>query len=257
MQLTQSSPPTIQQSNLSTQSNAKQFLDIFNKIEHELQDIYGATKYVGFKRMVETLSQESSLIHEFSVDLMEYLQLRNALVHKTTGEPIAEPHDDVLVAIKKIYQKLIHPPTALDLAARPVYTCSTSDSLDTVVTQMKQHFYSMVPVYHDNRFVGVLSDHSLVLWLGDMVGDRPINLRDHTVADLQDYYGHEDDKFSGYRFTTVDTDVYTIRDFFMSFTSEKKRLGAVFLTRSGHSLDKIEGIITAWDVWKIVGLEQA
>lgn len=236
--------------------NSQQFLEIFNKIEHELQEMYGSTKYVGFKRMVETLKHENGLIAEYAVDLIEYLQLRNAIVHKTTGMPIAEPHDEVIEGITQLYHQLIDPPTALELAAKPVYTCSTSDKVETVVAQMKQHFYSMVPVYHDTHFVGVLSDHSIVLWLGDLQDGHILNLGEKTVGHLQEFFGHQDDKYSGYRFISPDTDVYTIRDFFMSFTSEKKRLGAVFITESGDEQDKIIGIITAWDMSKIVGLEQ-
>ena len=236
--------------------NSQQFLEIFNKIEHVLQELYGSTKYVGFKRMVETLKQENGLIAQHAVDLIEYLQLRNAIVHKTTGQPIAEPHNEVIEGITKLYQQLIDPPKALDLAAKPVYSCTTGDKLETVITQMKQHFYSMVPVYHDGHFVGVLSDHSVVLWLGGLSDGHILNLGEKTVGHLQEYFGHQDDKFSGYRFISPQTDVYTIRDFFMSFTSEKKRLGAVFITKSGNEQDDIIGIITAWDMSKIVGLEE-
>jgi len=237
-------------------SNAKKFLETFNKIEHVLHDLYGSTRYVGFKRMVETLSKEDSLIAQYAIDLIEYLQLRNAIVHKSTGESIAEPHDDVIVGITRLYEQLSHPPTAADLASTPVDICQTTDALEKVVIRMRQHFFSMVPVYHDNRFVGVLSDHSLVSWLGQLSPGKNFNLQDYTVASLQEYFGHEDDKHTGFRFISPQTDIYTVRDFFLSFTSEKKRLGAVFLTKSGTSMGEIEGIITAWDMWKIIDLEQ-
>lgn len=234
-----------------THTRAKEFLAIFNKIEHYLQDTFGSTKYVGFKRMVEALSKENGLIAEYAIDLIEYLQLRNALVHKTTGEPIAEPHQEVLDSITLLYDRLTHPPTAGDIAASPVYTCKTTDQLMTVITQMKQHFYSMVPVYHDQHFVGVLSDHSLVLWMGSLKEGQNVDLNTQLVGGLQEYFGHQDDKYSGYRFITPKTDMYTVRDYFLSFTSEKKRLGAVFVTNSGTERDEILGVITAWDISKL------
>lgn len=232
-------------------SQAQEFLVIFNKIEHELQSLYGSTKYVGFKRMVEALSKQNDLISEYSIDLIEYLQLRNAIVHKTTGKPIAEPHTEVITAIRELYKRLIHPPTAIELAAKPVFSCKTSDQLMDVIAQMKQHFYSMVPVYHDRHFVGVLSDHSLVLWMGSLQKGQNVDLNTQTVGSLQEYFGNQDDKYSGYRFIEPDTDVFTIRNFFLSFISEKKRLGAVFITKSGTEKGEILGVITAWDMSKI------
>jgi len=232
-------------------SPAREFLAIFNKIEHELQELYGSTKYIGFKRMVERLSKEHGLIAEYAIDLIEYLQLRNAIVHKTTGEPIAEPHAEVITAIRELHTRLTNPPTALELAAKPVYSCQTSDRLMDVIPQMKQHFYSMVPVYHDKHFVGVLSDHSLVLWMGSLQKGENVDLNTQTVGGLQEYFGHQDDKYSGYRFITPETDIFTVRDFFLSFISEKKRLGAVFITKTGSEQSEITGIITAWDMSKI------
>jgi hypothetical protein len=232
-------------------SLASEFLAIFNKIEHELQELYGSTKYVGFKRMVEALSKEHGLIAEYAIDLIEYLQLRNAIVHKTTGEPIAEPHPEVITAIRELHTRLINPPTAFELAAKPVYSCQTSDYLMDVISQMKQHFYSMVPVYHDRHFVGALSDHSLVLWMGSLQKGENVDLNTQTVGGLQEFFGHQDDKYSGYRFIKPETDVFTVRDFFLSFISEKKRLGAVFITKSGDEQSEITGVITAWDMSKI------
>jgi hypothetical protein len=232
-------------------SPAQDFLSTFNRIENVLQEMYGSTKYVGFKRMVETLSKSSGLIAEYALDLIEYLQLRNAIVHKTTGQPIAEPHSEVVTAIKDLYRSLSNPPMASSLAAKPVYSCRTADRLIDVIFKMKQNFYSMVPVYHDHHFVGVMSDHSLVLWMGSLKKGENVDLNTQTIGGLQDYFGHEDDKYSGYRFIKPDTDIYTVRDFFLSFISEKKRLGAVFITPSGNSQQEILGIITAWDMSKI------
>lgn len=237
-------------------NRAKAFLDTFNQIERWLKKQFGEGKFVGFRRMVDQLSHENELVNRYALDLQEFLQLRNAIVHKSTGEPIAEPSQEALTAIELLYQDLTHPPQASSIAASPVYTCKTTDSLSEVIIQMKQNFYSMVPIYHDRTFVGVFSDHSLTLWLGSLGPDATISPGQETLSGLQEYFGHQDDKYSGYEFARPDTDAYTIRQYFLSFTREKKRLGAVFLTKSGTDKDPIEGIITAWDLPKIAEAER-
>lgn len=230
-------------------SSADEFLTLFNKIEKHLDGLNQSTKHYGFRRLVENLSKENTLVDNFKVQLIEYNQLRNALVHQSTEEAIAEPHAEVVAEMKKIHQLLTDPPLARDIAASPVFTATTKNSVLEVVKAMNQHFYTSIPVYHDQRFVGVFSDHSITQWLAQT--QSPIKPEETVLSQLQDYFNQADDKFNSYQFLPESIDVFTVKRAFTSFTKEKKRLGAIFLTENGQKQEKILGIVTAWDLPKI------
>lgn len=232
-------------------ASAQTFLDVFNKLEKFLNQQLGATEYYGFRRLISRLSKENGIVETYKQDLIEYSELRNAIVHKSTGEVIADPHQATVDQLQKIYDLLIHPPSVMTIAAQPVYTCSTNNYLGEVLTQMKNHFYAYVPVVHDGRFVGVFSENTLTKWLADLAPEETISMARITIGQLQEYYDRPDDKANAYAFVAKETDVYSIRQKFLSFTSEKRRLGALFVTAHGRREEEIIGIVTAWDLPKI------
>lgn len=241
---------------MPTLATAQEFLTIFNQLEQHLTQLKGTTEYIGLRRLVEQLSKSNGIINFYKHDLIEYVELRNALVHKSTGRPIAEPHQEVVDQLKYIYRALTKPLTALEIAKKPVYTTTVHDLLSDVLSQMAQHFYHAVPVYVDNRFVGVLSQHSIVKWVGEHTAREQFSLSSATVGQLQQYFDRPNDKYNAYVFVSQNIDAFTIRESFMSFTSEKKRLGAVFVTEHGNQNEPILGIITAWDLPKVPHLDE-
>ena len=119
-------------------SNSQTFLTLFNQIEQFLTQLNNATEHYGFRRLVENLSKTNGLVENYKLDLVDYLELRNAIVHKSSGEPIAEPHPEVIEKMQQIYQMLTHPPRATSIAAFPVYTCTTKTPISEAIKKMKK-----------------------------------------------------------------------------------------------------------------------
>lgn len=237
--------------NGQSSSRADEFLTTFNQIEKHLRSLFDATKHIGFKRLVDKLSQSNSLVALYKQDLIEFVELRNAIVHRSTGQPIAEPYAEVVDRIKELYLKLSNPPTALDIANQPVYTCQTDESIANLVKTMQEKFYVFVPVYQGQNFVGVFSENSLTKWLASVAHENEFVISATTVGQLQPFFDEEDDKYNAFRFVAKDTDAFEVREDFVSFLSQKKRLGAIFVTENGSPQEKILGIITAWDIPKL------
>ena len=230
-------------------SNAQAFLALFNKIEQFLDKLNNSTEHHGFRRLVDDLSKHNSLVANYKLELVDYLELRNAIVHKSTDMPIAEPYPEIIKKMQRIYDDLSNPPKAINIAAKPVYTCTTKTPILEVIKEMNQNFYTSIPIYYQNQFIGVFSDNSLTRWLAHT--NKPLNLKNILVSQVQDYFDKADNKFNSYKFMNIETDVFTIKRAFTSFTEEKMRLGAIFLTQNGQKNEKIQGIITAWDLPKI------
>lgn len=230
-------------------SNAQTFLDLFNQLEQLLDEMNHSTEHYGFRRLVENLSKRNKLVNNFKVQLIEYNELRNAIVHKSTGRPIAEPYPEVVGEMQHMLDVLSRPPLAVDIATSPVYTCTTQTTLKELVTQMSQNHYTSIPVYHDDRFVGVFSDNSVTKYLANT--KQAIDLDSTLVSQVLECCDDPNGKNNAYQFVDKHTDAYTVRDEFMKFTREKKRLGAIFITEHGDKNEDIVGIITPLDLPKI------
>ena len=230
-------------------SNAQTFLTLFNRIEQFLDQLNHSTEHYGFRRLVDNLSKQNDLVANYKLELVDYLELRNAIVHKSTGKPIAEPHPEVIEQMQQIYEDLSNPPQAMKIASKPVYSCTTNTPILEIIQEMNRNFYTSIPVYHQDQFVGVFSDNSLTRWLAKVEGT--CNFTDMLVSQFQDYFDKEDSKFNSYKFMSMETDIFTVKQAFTSFTEEKMRVGAIFLTENGNKNEKIQGIITAWDLPKM------
>lgn len=236
---------------VASSKNADQFLALYNKLERYLRSANDSTKHVGFKRLVDKLSQRDALLALYKQDLIEFVELRNAIVHRSTGAPIAQPTDQALERMNELYEKLTHPPTALEIATTPVFTCSTAQNISEVVKTMQQKRYTYVPVYHSDSFVGVFSERSLTMWLASVATEDSFDLTQKTIGQLQDFFDKQDDKYNAYMFVEKDANAFNIRDHFVQFMEDHKRLAAVYVTRDGSFQQEILGIITAWDIHKL------
>lgn len=81
-------------------SNASQFLSMFNQVEDHLRKLHGGERVLGFKVLVRELSKSNSMVLSFKDDLTDFADLRNAIVHRSTDKPIAEPYPETLDRIK-------------------------------------------------------------------------------------------------------------------------------------------------------------
>lgn len=91
---------------------ARVFLDSFADIERRLRQKANVEEYVEFVRVVERLEPHDRLVREHRAALKAFAALRNAIVHDRyrAGQPIANPHPDVVRAICEIRDQLERPP---------------------------------------------------------------------------------------------------------------------------------------------------
>jgi hypothetical protein len=200
-------------------SQAQIFLNLFNQLEQHLDGLNDSTEHYGFRRLVDSLSKTNEIIGAYKYDLIEFLELRNAIVHKSTGAPIAEPDPQIVLQLEKILNELQHPLTAIDIAAEPVFTCQTTTKIVDVLETMTSKFYTSVPVYDNKKFVGVFSDRSIVEWLTTQARQGTISLADKTLAMIQPFLHDKDDKYHSYRFVAKSTSAHEVRESFTSFIS--------------------------------------
>ena len=86
-------------------------------------------RYVGFAQLVRRLARTDATIAQFADELLEYGDLRNAIVHDAVepGRIIAEPHPDVVERME--YSRGARTTLVTPEFERKVYTVRPQDSI--------------------------------------------------------------------------------------------------------------------------------
>ncbi len=177
--------------------------------------------------------------------LSNLVKLRNLLKHNE-HVPLAEPTQAAIELVRSVLALLRL--SAIEIAAKPVYTITEDERIDVVTSMMQTNVYTAVPVMRKHRIIGVFSEATAVRLLarssrdGVAVAGR--------VGDMLEFLDQPDqsDDYAHYRCTGPSTAATDVVDWFGDSTTAGIRLNAVFVTATGAVDDPPAGVITAWDL---------
>lgn len=228
--------------------NAERFLNAFNRIENFLRKETNSKPGVSFVELVSRAAKFNNVVDKYKDDLREFAQLRNAIVHQTTEQPIAVPIDEVVQSIECIAQYLLSPPKVIPTFQRKVFTMYDDDSVRNAMINMYRKKYSQIPIYtRDGEFVFLLTTYTITMWLGECMDKNILNPGDYLIRDVACYEANCDN----YRFVSSQATLFDVLDIFHHTQRKGTRLEAVLITDSGNIQGKLMGIITVWDLPQI------
>lgn len=142
---------------IEDKSKSKRFIDAFVHIEMILKKQLNKHSD-GFTHMIHQAANSNSIIKHYLLDLIEYAQLRNAIIHNRSenNELIAEPHIDVVERIELIYQELKDPKTIVDLNLNSAFTSHPDESASELARIQEEKNFSIVPIYENDKYVGIV-----------------------------------------------------------------------------------------------------
>lgn len=230
-------------------SNSKRFIDGFVQVEMFLKKYLNAPK-VGFVQMVHMASKTHTIIKRYSAELTEYSQLRNAIVHNRIGEDvaIAEPHASVVDTLEKIVEELNHPKLVEDLLTdKKLYTSHPNASLYETLQIQKKNHYSVVPIYHNSQFKGLINPRTYQNLLENSEG-----ILDLSKIKIKDVIknAHIDERIV---FVASNTSLVDLIEKFITAQENGKGLIAVLVTKSGQVDDYLLGVFTSADLPRLLG----
>lgn len=227
--------------------NAEKFLTTFNKIDKELKTLL-QNNDVGFSKTVRILRNSNAIVKRYSDELLEFAELRNAIVHNTVemDQAIAEPHDTIVAKIVEIEKKLSRPKKVIDAYACDVYSFQESDTVTNLLTVTLEKGLSKFPIYSGSELAGMITQKGIANWMAG-------NMKDSTLPSattlLREVLPFEEGK--NYKFISMHTSVYQAIEIFKEQIGEGKRLEALLITKKGDQSEALLGIITAWDILEI------
>lgn len=229
-------------------SNANRFISAYNAIDASLRSVYNLKRSLNFSEVIRKTVLLNSVVRKYEDDLIDYGRLRNAIVHKGNSNfVIAEPHIEVVEKMEGIARLIATPPLAYDkISTHEVLCVNGSDILSTAVKLMARSGYSNLPVYTDNKLVGVLNGQRLM----DIIGRHLLEGEDIQKFIDNITIGDIVEELANVQYYCLADEKITIEQVMNLFETNNKLL-IVLITREGTEDYPPLGIITKDDVIKM------
>ncbi len=229
----------------SMKSNAERFITAFNNIDYSLRIIHDFKRSMSFSDVIRRSVVLNSVVRKYEEDLIDYGRLRNAIVHQGNSKYIiAEPHDEVVNKIEKIAELITQPPLAINrVGNKDVIVIDQNIKIADCMELIHRTGYSNLPIYEQDRLIGVLNARKLLNLLGMKVGEG-VNLQDFvtnvSIGEILQYLGDD------YYYIIADENL-TI-DSAMNYFENNRKLLVILITRDGKENGKPLSIISGSDI---------
>ena len=224
-------------------TNADRFLDAYAEIEKQMNNIAGSTKYYTFSRLLSITAPKNRTIRTNQEYLREYAELRNAIVHQRDDEleVIAQPTDRTVENIERIASLLTSGKLLYKYATMPVRRAEAADDVRKCYAMMREMNTTKLPVYRDDVFIGLATM--------TMVAARGLD-GSADIAEAADLI--ESETPSRTVFFAKDALLEEAVDAFEEAMQKGQRPPVILITETGSHRQKPLGIITAYDLPKIL-----
>ncbi|MGE5580443.1 MAG: CBS domain-containing protein [Bacillota bacterium] len=229
----------------------ERFLAAYNLIERAMQRRAGDPgSKEGFRRLIDHLSGSDWTVSRWKDDLIEFAELRNAIVHERVSPAylIAVPLEGTVARIERIASLMDRPPLVYPRFRRDVVVLRSDDPARKVLSALRETGYSQFPVYQQDQYLGLVTDGGIARWLAGWLNgkgrDTGMDPLDLTVGEVLKSEKNPDRA----RFISRNATVYQAESLFESSSGNQWRLAALLITENGDPKEKLLGIITPFDI---------
>jgi hypothetical protein len=233
-------------------NNKDRFLNLFIELEKILTDTIWDNNYIWYKDKLKIIKDGKYkltwCIKCYYSELTEIWYFRNDSLHRYNAF-IWDISDNVINKISKIISKLNNPETCYDAFKKEIiFCCKEDDDLSFIIKLMKKNLYTHIPVYsNDNKFKWIITESTITYFLWENIDNEwniilgKIKIKNLNLGNWNDYY----------EFIDRNTTIYDLENKFLNAINWWKRLWALFITNLWKEDEKIDWIITAWDIPKV------
>lgn len=231
-----------------------EFLALFNKLETHFktmarQHFQNYDRFTSMSKLVSDLSGNDATVKRRKEDILEFSDLRNALVHSrglNGASMLAEPFPEWMAVFEDLVEGVVNPPPVWNVSGKNPRIFSPNDSLKVALQYMQQNDYSQI-IVQDNGPVRLLTTGGVTHWLEHYVVEEFAIIEGIPLSEVLQY----EPKGSG-MVVSRDNPIDEVRQWFFRLPSgDVGRLFAVIVTHSGRDTDKPIGIVTPWDLGEV------
>lgn len=227
--------------------NSAIFLELFTEIEQIIKVICGDPYNTTFSGMLRIAGRINPVVKQYTIDLREFQQLRNAIVHtRRENFTIAEPHPEVIDEVRHIRNLLKNPPKVLSVMRRDPYFTTPETAISVVLQAFAKHGFLRCPIVRQGTIVGLMNAKAISRWL--TAGNTcTLNLENQTVANLLPFVDNSD-----FCIVAQNSDVLALVGLFKNSIKKGGYIQAALVTTNGKPNAKLVGIVTPSDLPLII-----
>ncbi len=228
---------------------AERFIVAFNKIEKYFNQQISDTSYVPFFRAVLRLRKKDAIVNRYHNDLLEYSELRNAIVHERTevNYTIADPHIEIVEAIEKIADEMTAPKLVIPTFAKTLKVLQADLTVKEILNVIRETKFTQFPIYRSKQFVGLLTDKEVLHWIARHMNGNFNELLKTPLIKLLDDNGSD----PNYRFIPRSMDIYHAERLLLDMFKKHEGIAALLITQDGKSNQKLLGMVTPKDLIRV------
>ncbi|GAE91469.1 CBS domain protein [Gracilibacillus boraciitolerans JCM 21714] len=221
----------------------------FNQIHEKLCDYAQEdNNYASFTEVLTKAKFKHQGIDQYYDLLKQCSKLRNALIHRKVKEDfyIAEPHEEIVKELETLAKLLAEPPSAVSIASQPVEFFYLDTPVIKVMDCIKEKGYSQYPVYHKQKFIGLLTDGDIANWFATNLDTSSLSSEATIGGDIFKIEKKDDTII-----TAVKSSVVDIESLFRKYVEKNQKLEAIIITETGSEAELPVGIISSWDLIRL------
>jgi predicted transcriptional regulator len=224
------------------------FNALFNELTIALCNALKKKKKTPFKKLMVEYTNSRPRRFRVHVDfLWEVARIRNVIAHETTAPrqfPLL-PAPMMIEKLQEVVSRLKNPIIVEQRFLKEVSRVSSTTSLIEVLVKMRQKKYSQLPVYDDEKYVGLLTENGISRWLSKQIKTKAglVDLKGIPVTDVL----AQEERRPTCLFVDKAKQVIDIVNLF----GDNRELETVIITKDGNENEEPLGIVTRWDITRL------
>ena len=203
-------------------------------------------------RELETIQQNNNskyqyLLNNYRSELDLFRHIRNDLSHDVVAANypfiVSKSCLDLLESLlNKVKEK------AYEYAkkGKKLVCVYENATIKNVLSLMSKYHFSYIPIVNEQHvIIGVISSDSMI----DLLYLNKAN-NEALVKDYMDLFSLTKNENAFFIFIKKDTYFYELKQNLNNYYNEDRKLGIIFITKSGNKDEPLLGLLTPWDVLK-------
>ncbi len=231
-------------------SNSELFLEKYKELEKAVRSTYNLRE----QDSISYYLRERSEYKQYAEDIAYCQKVRNFLCHETKldGDFAIEASDGMIKFIDKLILDIESQPKCSDIqiCLCDVYWRFLTDSVKETMAVMRERGFTHVPILDDNgAVIGVFDENSVFTYIAD---EKIVSIDDGLkFSDIQKHLSIEGREMEEFIFVKADSYVVELERLVENAFLKGRRIELAFVTASGSPKEKLQGIITPFDIIKL------
>ena len=227
-------------------TNAEIFIEKYKQLEEVVRSTYNLRN----SDSISFYLSNQNIYQRYRDEIRYCQEVRNLLSHKKKigNEFAVEPSQQMLDFIDNLIKKIRKRTKCFEVQINESQVCwkSMNDSVKDTIKEMSDKLYTHIPILEDGKVIGVFDENSIFNYLSKQ---EIIMIEENTTFnDIKEYIGLYDREMEEFIFFSSQSYLEELEKEFEKSYKRGKRIGIAFMTQNGKSCEKLQGIITPWDM---------